>query len=98
MAPNNIEALEYVGTTLGRRMRAADYRWLELLEKEPRYRGLDVDLELRSFADYWSDRPRQPKSCKRAIRNWLTNAIKYAERDGRSLDREPTIGELVAGR
>ena len=97
MAPRNIEALEYVGATLGRKIRAADYRWLELLEQEPRYAGLDLDDELRSFADYWSDRPRQPKSSKRAFRNWLKNAIKFARRDG-TLEGEPTIGELVAGR
>ena len=97
MAPNNIEALEYVGITLGRQIRAADYLWLERLEKEPRYHGLDLDYQLRCFADWWSDRPRQPKSVKRAFRNWLAKAIEFGRRDG-TLEDEPTIGELVAGR
>lgn len=107
MAPRNIEALEYAARVFKFKCKAADYDWLEELESEARYMGLDLDEQLRAFADYWSDRPRKPKSYKRAFRNWLANAIKFAARD-RGRDRQyggrapadermPTIGDLVTG-
>ena len=69
--------------------------WCREIEREPSYAGVDFALETRKAAEYWeSNGSRKPKSPDRSLRNWFSNAAKFAreERSRRVEEKKEEVG------